>query len=696
MKYVANMKIGKKIALMLLPLLMSFLFFAVNGIVEKKNISEEMSALYELSDLAVKLSALVHETQKERGATAGFLGSKGNSFGTILSDQRKQTDVKTAELKQFLETFDALYFGAELKKALDHNLEDLEEIESIRSSVAKLDIETGKAIGYYTDMNAGFLDIIASMVKICSNAEISTMTMTYSNFLKGKERAGIERAVGSNTFAADKFGKGMFNKYSELVSQQKVYTELFVLLATEGQIAYFNDKMKSPAVSEVENMRNILFEKSDTGMFGISSTKWFETITVKINLLKEVEDRLSGDLKQKAGDLKQGAYQAMLFYLTLSAVVLVISIALGVVIGRDISGPIARMMSLIDELSKGRLDVSLKMERKDEIGMMVTSLNAFAENLSDVIGEINMAADQVSTSSDQVSSASQSLSQGSTESAASLEQITSSLTQIGSQTKLNAENATQANTLSTEARKMAEDGNQQMDEMVAAVAEINESSKNISKIIKAIDEIAFQTNLLALNAAVEAARAGRHGKGFAVVAEEVRNLAARSAKAAEETADLIEGSVKKAENGATIASRTSKSLTDIVRGVTKVADLVEEIAGASNEQAQGISQVSQALGQIDQVTQQNTANAEQSAAASEELAGQAINLKEMLSRFRTREQNYGRNGENRNGSESSDYPIHERSHTHEQNAMDDEWDMGTDEEVVAAYGSDGNREESFN
>lgn len=354
-------------------------------------------------------------------------------------------------------------------------------------------------------------------------------------------------------------------------------------------------------------------------------------------------------------------------------IVAVLSMFIILAIVSSITKPIKAMQKILEDRSIGDLSSDFDYQSKCEIGQMSIALKklsavmkgnanvahqiadgdlaveiivhsqndvlglAFkqmAETLNQFLGKVDESSRMINSGSTQISDASQSLSQGATESAASLQEITSTLTEIASKTSNNAENATEANNLSTNARTAAESGSNQMTQMVGAMDEIQGSSEQITKIIKTIDDIAFQTNLLALNAAVEAARAGRHGKGFAVVAEEVRNLAARSAKAASETAELIEASNTKVGNGATIAKDTSEAFVEIVNGIAKAATLVGEIAIASSEQANAIQQVNLGLQQIDSVTQQNTANAEETASASMELSGQAEVLQKLMTRFK--------------------------------------------------------------
>lgn len=304
---------------------------------------------------------------------------------------------------------------------------------------------------------------------------------------------------------------------------------------------------------------------------------------------------------------------------------------LGSIIG-GLANNIGQREQLALAIAEG--DLTRTVDLASEHDLLGRALQKMVDDLRRIIGEVREAGDQIAAGSGQVADASQSLSQGATESAASLEEITASMNEMASQTRINADNAGQANTLSVKTREAAEKGTVQMQGMIQAMKDISASGSSISKIIKVIDEIAFQTNLLALNAAVEAARAGNHGKGFAVVAEEVRNLAARSAQAARETSELIEGSVEKTSKGEEIAGKTADALNDIVAGVSKVSDLLAEISASSNEQALGIKEVTTGLGQIDQVTQTNTANAEECAAASEQLSSQALHLQQMLTRFR--------------------------------------------------------------
>ncbi len=297
---------------------------------------------------------------------------------------------------------------------------------------------------------------------------------------------------------------------------------------------------------------------------------------------------------------------------------------------------VSKISEVTGNIADGNFDIESVIIWQNDFADVSHALNKIVETLNSLVGNINDAAEQVTVGSNQVSDASQALAQGSTEQASSVQELSASIAEIADQTKQNAINANKAKDLTTDVQEYAAKGNAQMAEMQNSMAEINKSSSAISKIIKVIDDIAFQTNILALNAAVEAARAGQHGKGFAVVAEEVRTLAARSAEAAKETSGLIEGSIEKVKDGTNIADETAAALNEIVEGIVKVTDLVGNIAEDSNEQASGIAQVNMGIEQVAQVVQNNSATAEQSAAASEELSGQSEMLKEMIGQFQLR------------------------------------------------------------
>ncbi|MDF2484969.1 MAG: methyl-accepting chemotaxis sensory transducer [Herbinix sp.] len=398
-----------------------------------------------------------------------------------------------------------------------------------------------------------------------------------------------------------------------------------------------------------------------------------ETVSVLRDDLEAllVENTNAAKIKSESNDSL--ADSASLTIISLITAGLIISILLAFYISRLISKPINKLVDVAGRLALGDVNVSAKVDRQDETGKLANAFEKMIENIrsqahaaeriasgdltvdvavrseddllgkklyemvhnnNEILSNIATASDQVAVGAKQVSDTSMALSHGATEQAASVEELTASLEEISAQTEMNAKNANKANELAETAKVNAVQGNSQMKDMLSAMEDINESSMNISKVIKVIDDIAFQTNILALNAAVEAARAGQHGKGFAVVADEVRNLAARSASAAKETTDMIEGSIKKAEGGTRIAKDTAVALSKIVDGVEKVANLVNDIAIASNEQAMGIQQINQGIMQVSQVVQTNSATSEESAAASEQLSGQASMLKETVNKFK--------------------------------------------------------------
>lgn len=374
-----------------------------------------------------------------------------------------------------------------------------------------------------------------------------------------------------------------------------------------------------------------------------------------------------------AGKTKAGAVTGLIIVLLVFAGGVV---PLSIYISRLVIGPLRQIARSANALREGDVGIPVQYEAKDELGqtaeafrqltqalrdrselamaiadgdltrdvqvfshkdLLGTAIRRMSDSLNQLLHRIATASHEVNTGSNQISQASQALAEGATRSAANLQEISASLVEVSSQAQGNADDAESANKLASEARSAADEGASKIADMVAAMGEINESSQAITKVIQAIDDIAFKTNLLALNAAVEAARAGQHGKGFAVVAEEVRTLAGQSAKAARESAGLLEDSRGKVERGSRIADETASGLQAILASSQQVADLVGNIAEASTRQANGVNEINSALQQIDNVTQQNSAHAEETAAGTEELSGQAEELRSMISHFKLKD-----------------------------------------------------------
>jgi methyl-accepting chemotaxis protein-1 (serine sensor receptor) len=331
----------------------------------------------------------------------------------------------------------------------------------------------------------------------------------------------------------------------------------------------------------------------------------------------------------------QRAFHTMMWLLA-SVALVVIAVIVGCWFGLRsvLIQPLHQLLAHIRHIAAGDLTQNIVVEGRNEMSQLAGSLHEMQQSLVSTVGNVRDGSDAIFTGASEIAAGNNDLSARTEEQAASLEQTAASMEQLTATVKQNAENARQASQLALSASDTARKGGEVVDGVVRTMQDIAGSSKKIADIISVIDGIAFQTNILALNAAVEAARAGEQGRGFAVVAGEVRNLAQRSAQAAKEIKGLIEDSVNRVNNGSQLVGTAGETMNDIVGAVTRVTDIMGEIASASDEQSRGIDQVGQAVTEMDRVTQQNASLVEESAAAAASLEEQASRLSQSVSVFR--------------------------------------------------------------
>ncbi len=620
-----QLSFGQRLAAIVLFPLLAFiasLGYLLSSVIDENQHIETLKAVPEFSASA---SALIHNLQIERGLSAGYIGSKGRKFSAKLDSHVSNTDTTLTAFRNSIdhEKLQALHPGIE--RDLQQLLAQLDQLDATRASIRSQSWPVKRALAWYTNTNGQLLSLIETLFSESTLPEISRQGLATVNFMNIKERSGIIRAVLTGTFASNAFAAGMRDRFITLLAEQQVFKSKFDHFSDSKTRSAYAALTNQPVFTETARM--IDTAKTRGSNFGIDAADWFEKQTRKINALKSFEDKLTQQISSVMEQQSSASEKQLWAEIILGALVLLATMLLSWTLIRRLSAESAALSGALEQISHGDLsETALDYE-----GPAFTALGRMRTKLVEVNSAISHVTHTVRSSAKEISAANTSLAQRAEEQATNLEKTAASMEQITATVKLTSENLQQGNQLSEDAKTIANDGQLIVGKAIEAMNEINEDSKKIADIINVIDEIAFQTNLLALNAAVEAARAGEQGRGFAVVAAEVRNLAQRSAEAAQEIKTLIEASVKKIHSGSDLVNASGDSLQGIVEAVTKVSNIIAEISTAGQEQAIGVEQINDSIMKLDDVNQQNAAMVEEVAVSSKILEEQSTELEQLIS-----------------------------------------------------------------
>lgn len=657
-----NMKIGTKLLLLITVPIIGLLIFGAMTVSSRYANLRNVRETQVLVNFSVKAGALIHELQKERGLSAGYLKSQGAKFKTELADQRQKSDQQATLLMVFIKESGGK-LGA-IAKELEKSGAELAGLKELRSKIDPLSLPAGDAIKTYTSLIRSYLDAIAVIPMVSKSREISMDAVGYHAFISAKEMAGQERAVVNGGFAADKFDQELYLKVPSLIAAQTAYLNLFHKYADQSATKGYQERSNAAPFAKVEQFRKIALEKGLAGGMGISPEEWFSTITAKINLLKEVEDMLAADINKLAEESALVARSSMISSLTLTAALIVISLLLGLVLIRGITNPLQEQIVMLKDIAEGEGDLSRRLpeDRRDELGEVAHWFNRFIANIHSIISQASTTTVQVATASNQLLSTSEQIATAAEEVAAQSATVATASEEMSATSNDISRNCSLASDIASRASEMAHGGASVVQETISGMQNIADKvresantvealgarSDQIGAIVGTIEDIADQTNLLALNAAIEAARAGEMGRGFAVVADEVRALAERTTRATREIGEMIkaiqqetggavasmEQGVREVEKGMDSSRRSGDALQQILEGINEVTMQVHQIATAAEEQTAVTGEISTNIHQITDVVHQTANGAHETAGAASALSNLAQDLEGLVGRFK--------------------------------------------------------------